>query len=308
MWKLAGSWLSVYLTVNLLLAADPAPNDLPPETVLATVDDDKITEADFQLFCVIRNLPRAEQAPLRDKLLEQLIERQLIRHALSKRKIAADKEDVAGHVRRIEDLIRQRKEDPEVVLKKLGLSQETLASELALPLAWDAFVRQSVNDKQISEHFSQHKAELDGTKLRAAQIILLLPKGAAKKDVEDRTARLTAIRQDIVSKKIPFAEVAKKFSEAPSKANGGDVGWFPYRGKMPAPFCDAAFALKPGEISEPIVSPFGVHLIQVTDRQPGELTLDDVRVEILGRLSNELWDKTAAAERMKSKIDLAPRQ
>ncbi len=83
---------------------------------------------------------------------------------------------------------------------------------------------------------------------------------------------------------------------------GGDVGWFPFQGKQPAFFADAAFKLPVGEISAPIVSPFGVHLIQVTDRQPGQLTLEDVRPEIIKRLSDELWKKSVASEREKSKV------
>lgn len=300
---------SLTLIAILIPAADPAAKSLLPQTVLATVGDDEITEADFQLYCTVRNFPRDAQRPVREKLLDQLIERQLIRRALANRKIEVDAEELAGHVLRIEDLIRRRKEDPDALLKKLGLTKKTLEQELSLPIAWDAFVRQSVTDQQIAGHFEKHRAELDGTKLRAAQIILKLPDDAPQKDINDRKSKLAAIRKDIAAKKTTFADAAKKHSEAPSKVNGGDVGWFPFRGKMPAPFCDAAFALKVGEISEPVVSPFGVHLIQVTEYQPGELTLEDVRREVTGRIADELWEQTAKAERETSKVTiLAPRQ
>ncbi|MEX0727236.1 MAG: peptidyl-prolyl cis-trans isomerase, partial [Planctomycetaceae bacterium] len=55
-----------------------------------------------------------------------------------------------------------------------------------------------------------------------------------------------------------------------------------------------AFRLQPGELSEPFHSPFGVHLIVVTDRQPGQLSLEDVRAQVLEELGQNLWSETVA--------------
>ena len=65
-----------------------------------------------------------------------------------------------------------------------------------------------------------------------------------------------------------FAALAKEKSACPSKLKGGDVDWFQGVGFMVEPFSRAAFALKPFEMSEPIKTPFGYHLILVTDRKP----------------------------------------
>jgi parvulin-like peptidyl-prolyl isomerase len=294
--------LAVHLADVRLAVAEPAAEK--STTVLATIGEEPITEADFQLFCAIRSIPREEQPPIRGKLLENLIERRLVQRFLRQRNIAPDPEELASQIARVEDLIRRRKDEPDTLLRRLGLTRAALEDELGLPLAWQAYVRMAVTDEQIAAHFSRHRTELDGTKLRASQIILKVRPGAPQKEIDERTARLSAVRREILAKKLTFAEAAEKYSEAPSKEKGGDVGWFPFRGKMAAPFCDAAFALKVGEISEPVVTPFGVHLIQVTGQQPGELTLEDVRAEVVQRISQELWKSTVASERSKAQVTL----
>lgn len=82
---------------------------------------------------------------------------------------------------------------------------------------------------------------------------------------EQAFALANELRQRILAGE-DFATLAAEYSDDPgSKVNGGDLGWFG-RGAMVAPFEDAAFALPVGEISEPISTTFGVHLIQVDEK------------------------------------------
>jgi parvulin-like peptidyl-prolyl isomerase len=94
-----------------------------------------------------------------------------------------------------------------------------------------------------------------------------------------------------------FEEAARSRSDGPSRMQGGDVGFFAFQGTMPAAFAAAAFKLERGVISPPVRTPFGVHLIEVTDEQPGLLSLEDVRSEVMAHFSKTFWDETVRSER-----------
>ncbi len=72
---------------------------------------------------------------------------------------------------------------------------------------------------------------------------------------------------------------------------------------MPAPFSQAAFPLKTGEVSQPLRTRFGIHLLTVTARRAGQLSLEDVRKQVFNRLSNQEWDRIVGAERKRAKIE-----
>lgn len=282
-----------------IFAADDA------SRVLVKVNGKSITAGDVEFAAMTQQVKPAERAAREPQLVERLIERQLVRDFLAGRKIVAPADDVQFQIQHAESVLKKLDEDPEAFLAKLGYTSERLKSELGLPLTWQIYVRQTVTTPQIREHFEKHRAELDGTQLRARQVFLKLAAGASEADVAAKTKQLEDLRTRIAAGKLSFADAAKQFSEAPTKEQGGDVGRFGFRGKLPAPVTRAAFALKVDEISEPVVSPFGVHLIQVTERHPGDLSLEDVRPEIVERFSDQLWKETVERERKTAKIEHA---
>lgn len=267
--------------------------------VVAKVNGAAITAADVDFAAMQQGVATTDRAKEDPKLIDRLIDRQLIRAFLTSKKIEAVTDELQYQIAKAEDAIRKHGEEPQKVFAKIGYTPDRLKSELGLPLAWEVYVRQTITPEQIKTYYDQHKQELDGTQLRASHIILKAdePQIAAKK------SQLADIKRKITAGEMSFEDAAKQFSDAPSKEKGGDIDLFGWRGKLPPSVSQAAFSLKINEISEPIVSPFGVHLIKVTERHPGEYSLEDVRPVILDRLSRRLWAETVDKLRVTAKID-----
>jgi peptidyl-prolyl cis-trans isomerase SurA len=114
----------------------------------------------------------------------------------------------------------------------------------------------------------QAPATLMTTQTRARHILLRLGPQLTEAQA---LAQLSALRQDIVSGKVDFAEVARRLSQDGSAAQGGDLGWAS-PGMFVPEFEQTMNRLSPGQVAEPLVSRFGVHLIEVTDRRDAPMS------------------------------------
>lgn len=265
---------------------------------VVTINGKALTERDLTFQNLLRGIDLKDKAA-RESIIQQLIERQLIRQFLDKRKISANADAVDLQVHQLEELVRRRDGDPKAVFAKLGVSVEQVRSELSLPLAWQAYVEQTVTPEQIRKHFDEHRAELDGTRVH---VLHLFRKATSDGDIAAAETLLNTVRGDVEQKRTTFPAAVKQHSQSPSAAEGGDVGWIVGRGKLPDELTTAALKLQPGELAEPIRTSFGVHLIQVTEREPGQLSPEDARPQILARLSDQLWLQAVADEHSRAKI------
>lgn len=288
----------------LLFVQTSAPQSAEQQVVIATVNGARITNGDLAFAARQFGTSDTELPSDNRKLIDRLVDRQLIREFLANRMIEPAPEELELQIAKAERAIKKRGEDPKTLLQQLGYTPDRLKSELGLTLAWQSYVRKTVTPEQLKEYFHSHKIELDGTQLRASQIFLKVTHPSDQTEVARQVARMSEIRQSVLDKKLTFSEAAKKFSESPSREQGGDIGLFGWRGKLPPSVSKAAFGLQLDEISEPIVSPFGVHLIQITERHPGDFSLEDVRSVILDRLSQKMWAETVQTRRETAKIEI----
>lgn len=143
-------------------------------------------------------------------------------------------------------------------------------------------------DEELRAHYEANSG--DFLRLKARHILLNLDEDAADEEVEEVRAEIEAIRQQILDG-ADFAEMAIEHSEGPSGPNGGDLGEFG-RGAMVAPFEEAAYHLEIDEVSEPVRTRFGFHLIQVYERIEQEF--DQVRTQVQVALLEDLREAALA--------------
>jgi peptidyl-prolyl cis-trans isomerase D len=122
-----------------------------------------------------------------------------------------------------------------------------------------------ISDAEIQSYYQEHKQEYK-TDPSANLSYVFFEKKADQEDEEETKQRLLEIKEEIEQGE-DFSEVAIDYSEDNASAQkGGDLGWFG-KGMMVVPFEEVAFSLEPGEISEPVKTKFGWHLIKVEDKR-----------------------------------------
>lgn len=280
-----------------------------PETIVAKVGSESIYH-----FEVMQNLQAlAKKRPgskisnpkIYQAMLNQLIRQRLVHQRLEVLKKAADPYDVESEFLKIKAKFTGQGKDIEKDLSPPGIAAQVVKRNIAWKLSWDGYVATTLNEETLSTYFKTHRKEFDGTKVRARHILFSVPVSPLKngKELEEARAKIIAaakqVRKQITDGEISFEAAATKFSSAPSKKDGGDMGFFPRHNVMHKAIASATFQLKPNETSEPIISPFGIHLIQVVDEKPGELKLSDVKAAVHKAAAQSLFKKLAAEQRKK---------
>lgn len=138
-----------------------------------------------------------------------------------------------------------------------------------------------VSEDEIKEYYDEHQSQYHKqAEVKARHILFRLPENAPEEQVVKVKAEAQKVLEEAKKKGADFAELAKKYSQGPSASKGGELGYFT-RERMEPSFAEAAFALKPGEISGLVRTPYGFHIIKVEDVRPERtIPLKEARSEI----------------------------
>jgi peptidyl-prolyl cis-trans isomerase D len=139
---------------------------------------------------------------------------------------------------------------PEVKLKYLDFSYATVGKKI------------SIDDAAVKKYYDEHLDEFTEKEKRQARHILFRADENSSAEVQEKQRQKALEILDLAKEGKDFAQLAKEYSEGPSKTQGGDLGQFS-RGQMVEAFDEATFSLKLNEISDVVKTPFGYHIIKV---------------------------------------------
>ena len=245
---------------------------------MAVVNGAVITRTDFDRavsFAKQRALQTGkpvDDAQLNKGVLEQLIGTALLYQESKKEGIKIDQKAVDE---RLEQWKKQfpNEEAYKKAMSTANLSVSQMKEDITRGMTIEKLIverfvdKTTVPEKEIKAYYESHlNLFKQPEQVKASHILIKVDPKAKEPEKEDALKKI----RDVQKKQIKgddFAKLAKEYSQGPSNAKGGDLGYFK-RGQMVPAFEEAAFKLKSGEVSDIVKTRFGYHLIKVVDKKP----------------------------------------
>ena len=276
------------MTVLILVAAACSrPQSHSP--LLATVNGDPITLADYRKTLDNRlwnfgdevSLSKEQRERLRSEVLESLFRRRILLQEAARLGISVSEEALKKTLADFQDRYSDQ-EEFEQFLQSRGQTFSGFKRQRAEDLKIKELFRRVVDDsvsiteRDLKDYYRDHQQEFFYPReVRVRQI------------VTDSLEKGKALRELIVGKESPFAEVAEKYSLTPDRSAGGDLGWFG-RGVMPQEFDKICFHLPVGVLSPVVKTRYGYHIFEVMGtRGPGKFSFAVASPTIRRRLMEE---------------------
>jgi peptidyl-prolyl cis-trans isomerase C len=297
--------------------AKPMPAELP--AVLARVNGEDVTKVDFDRL--IKNMELSANQPVpaerRDeifrKALDQLVTYTVLTQETRARKVAVTDAEVESNIKQMRAQFPNEQEFVKA-LGARGMSLDKLKADTRIDISInkmmeaEAATGQVPGDAQVREFYDKNPDKFKQDEaVRASHILFKVEESAdaaTKKKVKDQAeAVLKQVRAGA-----DFGEMAKKHSADGSAQQGGDLNFFT-KGQMVPAFDQAAFAMKPGEISDIVTTQFGYHIIKVTERRaastvPFEQVSDRIKEYLTEQQKQQKVEAFIAALKQKAKIEV----
>lgn len=287
-------------------ALPSAPMATKESTMVVRVNDKTIEVSDVDRATEILLAQYRHQVPPdRAAQARTVFRKQAVENLISQRLLLAEAErqGTQPEQKRVDERFAEtvaRFSSPEEfqgALNSMGLSKEAFQEEIKEDMMIESLLDGELKDvkkvaaEEVSAFYRDHPESFRSPEqVRASHILIKVDQGVPEDQRAQKRLELAGIKGEI-EKGADFGELAGKHSDCPSKARGGDLGFFG-RGKMVKPFEDAAFAMKVGEVSDIVETQFGYHLIKLIDHQePKDAQLDEVKGQIEGFLNRQAKDK-----------------
>ncbi len=292
----AGSLLALMLTLMLAL---PGPGDAKPELldrIVAVIDEEVILWSELTLRTQMdlqqqeRNPAYMTQTQLQgemQRILEGMVDERVVVLKAQEDSIEIDNQQVEDMLGAEFGRIREQMSQPEFesMLSRSGMTERQLKARYRKQIRHRMLYDQMVQKVAYSQFITRR--QVDAFRARFAgdlpprfSVSQINVKVTPDQAVQDETLERVAAIQDLLASGEDFAAVAQAHSEDPGSAGtGGDLGCFT-TGTMIPEFERAAAALLPNEISDPVLTAFGYHLIQLHEKREGELCASHILLRV----------------------------
>jgi parvulin-like peptidyl-prolyl isomerase len=292
--------LGLVVLLGLVSGCGGGTRDVPDDSV-AVVGDEDITKAEFDALMARaqsaykgqkREFPKVgtpEYKTLQNQAVQYLVQQEKYRQAADELDVKIEDKEINARLEQVKkQYFGASQKDYEKNLKAQGLTEEQVRREIENQLISEKIYEKiteevKVTDKDIEEHYEKNKKDYKVPASREVRHILVTSKALA----------------DSLHTQLEnggnFAALAKKNSKDPgSKANGGKLTV--RKGETVPPFDKAAFSLEKGELSEPIKTTYGWHIIEALSdvKSPSTTPLKDVKEQIRQQLLQERRQKAVS--------------
>jgi peptidyl-prolyl cis-trans isomerase C len=293
----------------------PMPAQLPD--VLARVNGEAVNRADLDRLVKNMEVQAHQSIPAerRDEILrsalEQLVTRTVLTQETRARKVAVTDAELDDSLKQMRGGFPSEEEFKKA-LDARGMTLEKLRADARIDMSINKMMEAELStlpgpsDAQAREFYDKNPDKFKQPEaVRASHILILADE---KADAETKKKALAQAQSVLKQAKAgaDFAALAKKYSKDSSAAQGGDLNFFP-RGQMVPAFDEAAFKLKPGQISDIVTTQFGYHIIKVTETRPASVVaFEQVSEKIKEYLANQHKQEKAQAliEALKQKAKI----
>lgn len=244
------------------------------ERIAAVVNDEVISFSDLNaridlvlLGASLPDTPEARQR-VRPQVLRSMVEERLQSQEAKRLNITVSKDEMDKALGRLAEQNKLARADMEKLFASRGVPWSTLENQVRASLAWSKVVQRrlrssvQIGDDEIDAVLERIKANAGKPEYLVAEIFLAVD----SPDQDDEVLRLGERLVEQLSQGTPFVPVARQFSQAAGAAGGGDLGWV-QAGQLPEELDGAIQQLRPGQISRPVRSATGYHILYLRDQR-----------------------------------------
>ena len=255
----------------------------PLDQIVAVVNQDAIMQSDLdrRIDQVKKQLStRNVQAPGGDALRQQVLDRMILEdiqlQMAKKANMSVDDDQLSQALRQVAKGNNMTLDQFQAMLRKQGVSFDTVRDQVRRELLVSMLQKQQVAsrvtipEREVDQYLDKMGAQ-DQASYHLAHILITLPENPTSAQVTAAREKADALRQKIRSGQESFNQAAARVSSDPA-LEGGDLGWRP-RNELPTIFADVVPGMSAGDVSAPIRSSSGFHLVELVEKKGGQQQL-----------------------------------